>query len=134
MTDNRITALTIYADSRVAPRPSKIDPDVDLYHRIVGGFIVAVYGQTDDGERVVIYVNEDGIRHALPVNHVATRLWRRLNPAAHQALLGNAVVVGADGCDDADLPAGVANLARVVHHEIEIEGYVAQLRAEDTPR
>lgn len=135
MADTRITALTVYADSTAAPpRPSNIAPDVELYQKVVGGYLEAVYGETREGERVVFYVNEDGIAQNLDINEVATRLWRRLNPAAHQALLGNVVVVGADGCDDADLPAGVANLARVVHHELEIEGYVAQLRAEDTPR
>lgn len=98
------------------------------------GHFEAVYGQTDDGEQVVIYVNEGGIRDALPVNHIATRLWRRLNPSASQALLGNAVVVGADECDDADLPHGVANLALSVHHELEIEGYVRALREQGGAR
>lgn len=130
MTDNRIQALVIYADSPAAPRPSNIEPDFELYQRIVGGYIEAAYGTTTDGERVVFYVNEDGIAQNLPVNEVATALWKRLNPDASQPLLGNAVVVGADGCEDADLPNGVADLARAVHHEIEIAGFVARLRAE----
>lgn len=131
MTDNRIQALVIYADSCVAPRASRIAPDFELYQRIVGGFIEAVHGVAPNGEHVVMYVNEDGIAQNLPVNEVATALWKRLNSAASQPLLGNTVVVGADGCDDADLPAGVAELARVVHHELEIAGYVARLRAEE---
>lgn len=128
--DNRIQALVIYADSRVPPRPSNIEPDFELYQRVVGGFIEAAYGETRDGEKVVFYVNKNGISEGLPVNHVATRLWRRLNRIASQPLFGNAVVVGADDCDDADLPAGVAGLALAVHHDIEVEGFVARPRAE----
>lgn len=134
MSDTRITALCIYADSSAPPRPSKVRPDVELYQKIIGGHFQAVYGTTDDGEQVVIYVNEDGIRLNLPVNEVARRLWRRLNPSAHQPLLGNAVVIGADECDDADLPIGVADLALSVHRDIEIEGYVRSLREQGGAR
>lgn len=130
----RITALVIYADSAAPPRPSNIAPDVELYQKVVGGYLEAVYGQTDDGAMVVMYVNEDGIGQALPVNHIATRLWRRLNPAASQALLGNVVVVGADECDDADLPEGVGDLALSVHREVEVEGYVELLREQGGAR
>lgn len=135
MSDTRISVLVVYADSTAAPpRPSNIAPDVELYQKIVGGYLEAVYGQTDDGQRVVFYVNEDGIAQNLPVNHVASRLWKRLNPSAHQPLLGNAVVVGADSCDDADLPATVADLALSVHRDIEIEGYVRTLREQGGAR
>lgn len=134
MSDTRISVLVVYADSSAPPRPSSIPPDVELYQKIVGGYIEAVYGQTDDGRQMVFYVNEDGIAQNLPVNEVARRLWRRLNPSAHQPLLGNAVVIGADECDDADLPIGVADLALSVHRDIEIEGYVRSLREQGGAR
>lgn len=129
MTDTRISALVIYTDAYSEPFPSRIAADYTLYQRIVGGYIEAVRGQTTDGDQVVFYVNEDGIRLGLPTNHTATRLWHRLNSAAEQPLLGNVVVVGVDGCDDADVPAEAATLARVVHRDIEIEGFVARIRA-----
>lgn len=130
MTDTRISALVLYFDAspEYPPYPTKVTPTVELYQRVVGGYIEAVFGETDDGHQVAFYVNEEGIGQALPVNHVATRLWRRLNPSAHQALLGNAVVVGANECDDADLPHGVANLALALYRDMEIEGYVELLR------
>lgn len=128
MTDTRIQALVIYADSSAPPRPSNIDPDFRLYQKIVGGYIEAVRGWTADGSPVVFYVNEDGIQLNLPVNHVAGLLWKALNPDARQPLLGNVVVVGVDGCDDADLPEGVAGLALTVHREFEVAGFVARLR------
>ncbi|MCB1257356.1 MAG: DUF3846 domain-containing protein [Microthrixaceae bacterium] len=129
MTDTRISALVIYTDAYSEPFPSRIAADYTLYQRIVGGYIEAVRGHTSTGDQVVFYVNEDGIALGLPTNHTATRLWHRLNPAAEQVLLGNVVVVGADGCDDADVPAEAATLARVVHRDIEIEGFVARIRA-----
>lgn len=120
MTDTRTQALVIHAASRIPPRPSLIDPDTGLYQRIVGGFIEAVHGETAAGERVVFYCNEDGIAQNLPVNSTATRLWHRLNPIAAQRLFGNVVVMGADGPQDADLPYGVADLARAAHHEVSV--------------
>ena len=124
MTDTRISALVIYTDAYSAPYPSRISADFELYQRIVGGHFEAV--RCGD---VVMYVNEDGIALGLPTNHVATRLWHRLNPAAEQALLGNVIVVGAAGCEDTDVPDAAATLARVAHRDIEVEGFVARIRA-----
>lgn len=127
MTDTRILALTVYADSEAEPYPVRIDPDAELYQGIVGGYLEAVYGTTPDGSRVVFYVNEEGYLHDLPINPVATTLWHRLNPAAGQPLRGNVVVVGADGPDDADLPVVAAETARLVHHELLVAMFTARI-------
>ena len=41
---------------------------------VVGGYIEAVYLRAEDGERIVMFVNEDGKRLDLPVNLRATQL------------------------------------------------------------
>lgn len=118
MTDTRISALVLPADHRTAPRPSLIVPTVALYQRIVGGHFEAVFGETVNGDKVVFYVSENA--ENLSVNMTATSLWHSLNRAANLPLFGNAVVVGADGCEDSDLPHDVANLALAIHLDLEM--------------
>lgn len=118
MSPSRIAALVLPARHREPPRPSLIVPSVALYHRILGGHFEAVYGETVNGDKVIFYVTENATN--LSVNMVATRLWHSLNRAANLPLFGNAVVVGADGCEDSDLPHDVANLALAIHLDLEM--------------
>ncbi|BBZ00542.1 DUF3846 domain-containing protein [Mycolicibacterium fallax] len=128
-TDSRIQVLVIRAGAVAPTYPSSIEPDVALYQRIVGGYIEAAYGETHTGERVVFYINEDGVALGLPLNEVATRMWHRLNPAmTHQVLRGDVIVLGADGPEDADVPPLAADLARVIHHDIEVEHWSESIR------
>lgn len=108
-----ITALVIPATS--APftvELPKADPAAAL-RTLVGGWLEGVYGTTRTGEPVTLYVNEDGKGRGLPANPVATLLWRYLNQDTVIAdeLVGTAVVLGAKGCDEADIPAAVLHAA-----------------------
>ena len=127
MTPIRALVIRYYGD--YPPYPSNIEPDAHTYQGIVGGYIEAVYGETHTGERVVFYINEDGVALGLPLNEVATRMWHRLNPAmTHQVLRGDVIVLGADGPEDADVPPLAADLARVIHHDIEVEHWSESIR------
>ena len=104
------TALVIPADTSVPPytvtMPTE-DPAAVLRH-LVGGWLEGVQGDTDSGERVTLYLNEDGRMHSLPHNPTATLLWRWLNPAsAGQDIVGTVVAVGVNGCEEADVPERV---------------------------
>jgi hypothetical protein len=131
MTDTRISALVLYADasSEYPPYPSKLDPDVARYHAIVGGYIEGVRLELPDGTLAIVYVNEEGKIDNLPVNALATLLARTLNPrSGKQEIVGNAIVVGVDGCEDADVPGAVVSVVQQLHVELRIAGYVKALR------
>ena len=70
-------ALVIPADLSVPPFTVELpteDPAAVLRH-LVGGWLEGVQGDTDSGERVTLYVNEDGRELSLPHNPTATLLW-----------------------------------------------------------
>jgi hypothetical protein len=126
--DTRINALIIRPSSHTV-EPQRIQPDLDLYQRIVGGNITSVDGRTDGGQTVIFYVNDDGIAEQLPVNVVATALWRFFNPnAANEFLLGAVIVVGGENPEDADVPERVIRRARHEHRQADVNAMVAQLR------
>lgn len=125
----RLQALILRPGAVTPPYPSSIEPDVTLYQRIVGGYLEAAYGETPQGERVVFYINEDGVALGLPINEVATRMWHRWNPTMrHQVIRGNVIVLGSDGPEDANVPPLAADLARVIHHDIEVEHWSESIR------
>lgn len=133
MTDTRISALVLYHDasSEYPPYPTKVAPTVELYNKVVGGCIEGVHLELPDGTRAMMYVNEEGRIHGLPPNPLATLVARQLNrQLGNQTILGNAIVVGGDGCNDADVPGAVASLASQLHTEFRIAGYVRRLRGE----
>lgn len=132
-TDTRINGIVIYHDgsSEYPPYPTKIAPTVELFQRVVGGYIEAVNLTMPDGTAAVMYVNEEGRLHGLPPNPLATALAQKLNRYfANQQIVGHAVVVGMRGCDDADVPNAVVRIVHQVHDEIRIAGYMATLRGE----
>lgn len=103
-------ALVIPANTSVPPFTVELpaeDPAAVLRH-LVGGWLEGLPGDTDGGERVTLYVNEDGRELSLPHNPTATLLWRWINPAsAGQDVVGTVVAVGVKGCDEADVPERV---------------------------
>lgn len=112
-----ITALVIPATS--APftvELPKSDPAAAL-RTLIGGWLEGVYGTTRAGEQVTLYVDEDGKGRGLLANAVATLLWRYLNQDTVIAdeLVGTAVVLGASGCDEADIPAEAMHAALTLH-------------------
>lgn len=129
--DNRISALVLYHDasSEYPPYPSKLNPDVERYHAIVGGYIEGVRLTLPNGVEAVMYVNEEGKLMNLPPNPLATLLARTLNPRiGRQEIVGTVVIVGVDGCEDADVPGAVVSVAQQLHVELRIAGYVQALR------
>ncbi|TXI55945.1 DUF3846 domain-containing protein [Mycolicibacter arupensis] len=129
MTDTCISALVLYADSAAIPYPSQLNPDVERYHAIVGGYIESVRLTMPDGTQAAMYVNEEGKLDGLPVNPVATLLVRTLNlHIGKQDIVGTVVIVGVDGCEDADVPGAVVSVVQQLHVELRIAGYVRTLR------
>jgi hypothetical protein len=127
---DQVRALVISPDDDTEPTAVSIDSGYLTYQHILGGTIEAVYGSSPDGERAVFYVNDEGIRENLPLNALATRLWRRLNPAAGRSvLLGTVIVVGANGPDDDDIPESVVEVARRVYSEFG-EATLTAIRAQ----
>lgn len=131
MTDSRIQAIVIYSDSGAPPRISMIEPDIRVYQQVVGGYLEGVSLTAPTGEKAVMYVNEEGKLAGLAVNAVATALGHAMGLSSADVLVGNVIVVGVEGCDDADVPASVAEVALAVHRDLEILGLVAQLRDQD---
>lgn len=103
-------ALVIPADTSVPPFTVTLpteDPAAVL-RELVGGWLEGLPGETDLGERVTLYSDEEGRLKELPHNPTATLLWRWINPAsAGQDLVGTVVAVGVSGCDEADVPERV---------------------------
>jgi hypothetical protein len=133
MTDTRISALVLYHDasSEYPPRPTKIAPEIEVYQRAVGGLIEAVDLRLPNGTEAVMFVNEEGKIFNLPVNPLATSVARQLNNGfGDQIIVGNAIVVGVKGCDEADVPAEVVAAIHQAHNELRIAGYVQTLRGE----
>lgn len=107
MTDQQPTLRVLVLDPAAPPCVTEIPAaDLTALQSLVGGYLEAVYGMTDDERPVVLYVNEDGRRLNLPANDTATLVWRWSNPAVAccNDLLGTVVVVGVNGCEDADVP------------------------------
>lgn len=103
-------ALVIPADVTVPPYTVQLDtydPSADL-RALVGGYIEGVYGETDDGKPVTLYIHEEGRIRNFPVNTTASLLWTWINAAsAGQDLLGTVVAVGQNGPAEADVPERV---------------------------
>jgi hypothetical protein len=82
-----------------------------------------------NGVQAVMFVNEEGKIFNLPPNPLATSVARQLNDGfGDQVIVGNAIVVGVKGCDEADVPAEVVAAIHQVHNELRIAGYVQTLR------
>lgn len=112
-----ITALVIPTTSEpFTVELPKADPAAAL-RTLVGGWLEGVYGTTRAGEQVTLYVDEDGKERGLLANAVATLLWRYLNQGTVIAdeLVGTAVVLGASGCDEADIPTDALHAALTLH-------------------
>lgn len=131
MTDTRISAIALYHDasSEYPPYPAKVAPEIELYQQVVGGYIEAVNLTLPNGVQAVMFVNEEGKIFNLPPNPLATSVARQLNDGfGDQVIVGNAIVVGVKGCDEADVPAEVVAAIHQVHNELRIAGYVQTLR------
>ncbi|SIC64836.1 Domain of uncharacterised function (DUF3846) [Mycobacteroides abscessus subsp. abscessus] len=104
------TALVIPASPLVPPYTVQLpsaDPSAVL-RELVGGWLEGVHGETDDGQRVTLYINEEGRLHGLPSNPIASLLWSWIDRAsAGQDLVGTVVAVGVNGCDEAAVPERV---------------------------
>lgn len=104
------TALVIPANPLVPPYVVQLpteDPTAALQH-LVGGYLEGVYGETDDAQRVTLYINEEGRIRNLPNNPTASLLWTWLDGAsAGQDLVGTVVAVGQNGAAEADVPERV---------------------------
>lgn len=103
-------ALVIPADLAIPPYTVQLpaeDPSAVL-RELVGGYLEGVYGQTDDGQRVTLYIHEEGRIRGLPSNPTASLLWTWLDGAsAGQDLRGTVVAVGQRGPEEADVPERV---------------------------
>ncbi|WP_067974792.1 DUF3846 domain-containing protein [Mycolicibacter icosiumassiliensis] len=133
MTDTRIDAIVLYHDasSEYPPYPTKVAPTIELYQQVVKGYIEAVHLELPDGTRAVMYVNEEGRIHALPINPLATSVARQLNRYfADPYILGNAIIVGVRECDDADAPPAITSAVQSIHTNLRIAGYVQTLRGQ----
>lgn len=131
--DTRISALILYSDasSEYPPRPYPVTPTVEVYNKVVKGYIEGVHLELPDGTRAVMYVNEEGRIHGLPINPLATSVARQLNRYfGDPYILGNAIIVGVSGCDDADVPPAITAAVQAIHTELRIAGYVQTLRGE----
>jgi hypothetical protein len=65
----------------------------------VGGYIEAI-SLLDDG--TVMYCNEEGKIHNLPVNVIATELYRAAH-GPYDIIMGDVILLGTDDCENADL-------------------------------
>jgi hypothetical protein len=130
--DPRIRAIIIRPESP-STQITKINPDVTLYQQIVGTeFVDALYARTTSGEPITFYIGDTSAVDDCSENVVATRLWHSLNPeASAQTLYGTCIVVGADGTEDADVPASVVRRFRRIEREVEGEGLVEGIREQD---
>lgn len=109
------SALVIPADASTPPflvQLPESDPAAAL-RLLLGGALEGVYGETDDGQRITLYANDDSRELGLLHNPVASLLWSWTNPAAAgQSLAGTVVAVGVDGCDEADVPERLVHAVR----------------------
>lgn len=139
MTDTRIDAIVIYTDasSEYPPRPTKVDPTFEVYSKIVEGYLEAVDLHLPDGAEAVMYVNEEGRIHGLPINPLATSVVRQLNAGfGDQVVVGNAIIVGVRECDDDewvddDVPPAIAAAVQSIHNGLRIAGYGQTLREQE---
>lgn len=133
MTDTRIDAIVLYHDasSEYPPYPTKVTPVIELYQQVVKGYIEAVDLRLPNGTEAVMFVNEEGKIFNLPFNPLATAVARQLNDGfGDQVIVGNAIITGVKGCDEADVPAAVVSAIHQVHNDIRIAGYVQTLRGQ----
>lgn len=82
-------ALKIFTDGNCVVE----DLNGDLYHEIsttVSGMVEAV--TLDDAGSM--YINEEGKLYNLPVNEVATRLFKTFFPWSNDYIVGNAILFG----------------------------------------
>jgi hypothetical protein len=127
--DDRIAVIIIRPGSPAA-EPSHIDPDVSLYQRILDTeYVDGVHARTESGEPITFYLGDTSAIDDAPANPVATRLWHGYNPGStRETLYGTCIVMGANGDADADVPESVVRRFRRIAREVEVEGYVEQLR------
>jgi hypothetical protein len=135
MTDTRIDALILYHDasSEYPPCPYPVTPTVELYQQVVKGYIEAVHLELPDGTRAVMYMNEEGRIHALPINPLATSVARQLNRYfADPYILGDVIIVGVKGCDETDVPPAITSAVQSIHNDLRIARYGQTLRGEQS--
>jgi hypothetical protein len=92
--------LTITTNGRVVDTPMIVTPRLDVLQKGVGGYIQEIpswptiekEGATFD---CVAFANEDGHMLSLPLNEVASNLWRKVCPHSYE-LLGDVVIVYGD--------------------------------------
>lgn len=79
-------------------------PSLCRLQRIVGGYIEAVPLWEDYmGDACVVYCNEEGKLHGLPINGRATALWwQKLGQPVDDVLVGNVVLCIGFKDEDAD--------------------------------
>lgn len=97
----------------------KDDPAASL-RVLVGGYIEGVYGVTRYEEHVTLYCNDEGKLRNLPVNAVATLLWRHLNQGTviRDELVGTVVVLGGDGPCEVGVPESVVRIAETLYQAL----------------
>jgi hypothetical protein len=75
----------------------KEPPALGMFQDWLGGHLEAVpYFEWFGTRKCVAFCNEEGKLDGLPVNTVATYLWRATTPNMSDVLVGNIVIVGYD--------------------------------------
>jgi hypothetical protein len=88
---------TVFTDGKLNSVEQDTCPELEQLRDAVGGFIEAVpYFEWFGTRKCVAFCNEEGKLDGLPVNTVATYLWRATTPNMSDVLVGNIVIVGYD--------------------------------------
>jgi hypothetical protein len=91
--------LKITADGKVVDTPMIVTPRLDVLQEAVGGYIeeIPLWTMVDHGGSLIdciAFANEDGRMLKLPLNEIASNLWRKVYPHSYELYGDVAVVYG----------------------------------------
>lgn len=94
--DKMITVFKLPADGSLRAIPEEIPDNLTQLQHYVDGYIeIVTLARFPDGSRLVMIVNDCGLIWDLPVNPVATEVYRQFTNA-ETPICGNAIVCTAD--------------------------------------
>lgn len=113
-----ITILIIPADASKPTHLSAVEPGLELFQELVGGWIEQLPGRVApgvEGHSWLAYVNEEGKIIGLPVNDRATAFMHSVGGIyPWDTINGNMIIIGdggEEGVEYADVPAQLVQVA-----------------------
>lgn len=111
VTTPQINAVLIPAEMLPGPFDHPIPAELETYQRLVGGYLEGLPLAGPNGEKLMMFVDEDGKEKGLRPNLLASFVRYRLGGDIDAELVvGNALVVGVDGEDEASVSAETTQL------------------------